>query len=138
MRSTPGGVAGKFPLRRLFRSTAAQDLVEYAMLAAAVALIVVGALVAIGKSVSVAFDTVGGALPSGGSSAGNAGGDTGTGAGSAGNAGNAGNSGSNGGSNTGGNGNGGGGGGNNGGGNGGGNGGSKNGGDHPTGPPPKP
>ena len=43
-----------------------QDLVEYAMLLALIALIVVGAVMLLGQNIKTAFDTIAAALPVGG------------------------------------------------------------------------
>lgn len=43
-----------------------QDLVEYAMLLALIALIVIGAVTLLGQNIKTAFDTIAAALPVGG------------------------------------------------------------------------
>ena len=43
-----------------------QDLVEYAMLLALIALIVIGAVTLLGQNIKTTFDTIAGALPIGG------------------------------------------------------------------------
>ena len=45
-----------------------QDLVEYAMLLALIALIVIGAVTLLGQNIQTAFETIANALPVGGGS----------------------------------------------------------------------
>jgi Flp pilus assembly pilin Flp len=139
MKTLARRAAGDSLLNRLLQRTAGQNIVEYALLAAVLALVVLGAIVFIGRDVSLTYGSIGSRLSGDGATAGNTGGGNGgTGGGtSSGNAGGNGaaNGGADSGTNAGGNANGSGGNGGNGAGNGG-TGGNSGGNKHPTGPPP--
>jgi pilus assembly protein Flp/PilA len=55
-------------VRRLIRDDHGQDLVEYAMLLALIALVVVGGVTTFGTAISNWYTTLSGALPTGGGS----------------------------------------------------------------------
>lgn len=54
--------------RTFWSEESGQDLVEYAMLLALIALIVIGAVMLLGQNIKTAFDTIAAALPVGGGS----------------------------------------------------------------------
>lgn len=54
--------------KALWSDESGQDLVEYAMLLALIALIVIGAVTLLGQNIQTAFDTIANALPVGGGS----------------------------------------------------------------------
>lgn len=64
MSSVAAGVLRRFSLLRLPRSEDGQDLLEYGLLAALIALVAIGAVALVGTTISTVFwDVISGAFP---------------------------------------------------------------------------
>ena len=72
MKTLARRAAGDSLLDRIVRRTAGQNIVEYALLAAVLAIVVLGVIVFIGRDVSVTYGSIRSRLSSGGATAGNA------------------------------------------------------------------